>query len=266
MAPKKNAFAHASEVLTEAYEKIEKILTDPAHDGVLIQTQAQINQIKRRLDHLSGVPTNEAGKLVEFPPITNFMGDEIGESKLVDMADLTPGSDDKQIFKTRVETLYRQFDTIAPDGILNSHTTPEDQLVLRGAAKMAGIDDFKDAELNLNFVERINTSIKKQQEDTIRKNKENAETEIQERITNLRSELKQHQADGEKIKEQIASTEEDLKHASLLKKPKLEAKLAELQTQQVNNKELQNQTEQALKDAPTNASVNPPGTTNPPAQ
>jgi hypothetical protein len=266
MAPKKNAFAKASEVLTDAFEEIQEILHAPEHNGVLIQTQAAIESIKRRLDHLAGYSTTSVMPVNEHPPITNFMGDEIGESKLVDIADLTPGNDDKEIFRTRVETLYRQFDTISPDGILNAHTTAEDQLVLRGVAKRAGLDDFKDAPLNYDFVERINSSIKKQAEAVVQKNKEAAETEIQERNTNLRSELKSHQVEGARIAEQIETAEKDLASASALKKPKIEAKLAELRTAQGQNKELQNATEQLLKDAPTGDTVNAPANVNDPVQ
>src|SRR5699024_7014201 len=84
-----------------------------------------------------------------------------------------------------------QFITLSPEGILNDYTLPEDQLVIRGVAKKAGIANYEDIELNIPSLEAIAQAIR-----------ENEKGEAQEK--KIEQELEAKDREGESLKKDEA--------------------------------------------------------------
>lgn len=148
----------------------QKEINDKLQDPLFVHRRLEINKhfklIETQLKYMGAViepsfKTSANGKTerTAFKPITNFMGEKIEIAKPVKVADLKPSDPEKEKYIEKVNKLYAQFTTLAPEGILNGYTIPEDILVLRGVAKRAGVENYEDAPLNLKFIEDIALAI-----------------------------------------------------------------------------------------------------------
>lgn len=180
----------AATILIEAKQQVNATLEDSQHGMVLIGVNSGLDSLINRLAFLSGSQL-QAVVTQDFPPVTEFMGEELVLRKQIAKEDLTPEEEEKENFITKVDTLYNQFDTISPEGILNSYTIPEDILVVRGVAKRAGVDGYSDRELTLRFIEDINKAIKQKALD------EAEERSINKKLAEGASEDNEDGEDGE---------------------------------------------------------------------
>jgi len=87
------------------------------------------------------------------------MGEDITKKKEVTASDLNPKEEEKKKFRERVHKLRDEIHSIHPSVILNSYTMADDLLVLRGCAKLAGVEDYDKKEINLKFIEEILTGL-----------------------------------------------------------------------------------------------------------
>jgi hypothetical protein len=150
-------FIQAGEILLKTKEALRDLFSDPLHASIALMAEHQLDQLINRFHFLGGsapvvTPTEQ------FPPITSFMGEEITR-KEVKPADVIPASDEKQIYIDKVEKLYDTFPQMHADTILNSYTIPEDVLVLRGVAKKAGVKNYHNKSLTVQFIEEIKEGI-----------------------------------------------------------------------------------------------------------
>jgi hypothetical protein len=160
--PNSNALAirEAAMIVDQCKSDVAALLNAPENEYTKIHAEASLNKLSARLHHLAGSVPAGADKPTEFEPITNFMGEPIVPAGILSADDLEPGEADRMAFVARVEKLEAEIETISPAGIINSYTTAEDQLVLRGVAKRAGVEDFEDAEITEAFIESIVAGIK----------------------------------------------------------------------------------------------------------
>ncbi|WPV66296.1 hypothetical protein [Chitinophaga sp. LS1] len=154
--------AEALDMLNEADGYFKTLLKD--HPSVLLFVCSGLLKIRNRLAGMTGGSVN-SDVVPEHQPITNFMGEEVTYGKKIEQADLTADEADMQAFRDRVSQLYVQFDTISPEGLVHSATIPEEQLIIRGVAKLAGVDDYEDREIDEDFIEDIAIAIMQKKAD-----------------------------------------------------------------------------------------------------
>ncbi|SHK93117.1 hypothetical protein SAMN05444266_101626 [Chitinophaga jiangningensis] len=142
----------AVDILVKAKEDVVALIADD-HKAYSLVVIGGMDAIINRLKYPSKRLSQQA--LYKFEPITNFMGDEISRPELLTKEDLSPDEARKAEFIRKVDMLLAQFTTMDPAGILSAYTMPEDQLVVRGVAKRAGIDDYRDRPVDLRFIEDI---------------------------------------------------------------------------------------------------------------
>lgn len=156
------------QLIKQTQQKVQVLLSGAEHNRNLLEINSLFERLKSRLVFMGGVlepekPQNDTKS--QFPPITNFMGEEIKSEPKITQEDLNPDEHRKKIFLEKVSQLYKQITEIPPQSILNSYTLPEDVLVLRGVAKRAGVEGFGERPLNVAFIEDIILAIEMKNEE-----------------------------------------------------------------------------------------------------
>lgn len=195
----------AAHVLVDAKDQIKVLLLED-HPSLLLTVTSQLDLLINRLGHLSGIAIVHT-KAEEFKPVTNFMGEDITRPREVTSEDLSALPEDVAILVAKVDRLYAEFDTIAPEGILNAYTIPEEQLVLRGVAKRAGVEDYEDAEINVYFIEKIAKAIKQKVADELEAQRIDADFAKQAQITELTMRLQEASIKGEQLDADLKEAE-----------------------------------------------------------
>lgn len=175
-ANQSNIIKQAAEIILVAKKEVKALLDQLPLSNLSLATEPALQAIINRLFFLSGTPQlPETNGVVEFPPVTNFMGEEITYPKQVKLEDIKASDYERTIFLDKVTRLYGEIISVSPQGILNSYTLPEDILVLRGVAKKAGIEGFEEREINLRFIEDIAAGILAKEKETALESKINAQ-------------------------------------------------------------------------------------------
>lgn len=159
MSTSTSTLKEVAAILSKTKAEINKLLEAKEHHMLLLGLNANLDKMANRVGFLSGTSLT-SDQSEKFKPVTNFMGEDISIPKKIDKDEIEPGEADRLIFVDKVERLYAEFLTIPPDGILNSYTLPEDQLVVRGVAKKAGIEGYADREFTVQFLQEIAEGIK----------------------------------------------------------------------------------------------------------
>lgn len=148
------AFTEALSVLTAARAEIIEIL---AEDGstATISLKTGLDRMVNQLNFLTGNKLQTQVIKEEFKPVTDFMGSPIVRKLPVDEANLSPKELERQQFIQKVNDLEASIDDRENKDILDSFSSAEDQLVIRGVAKRAGLDDYKTAEINADYLDMI---------------------------------------------------------------------------------------------------------------
>lgn len=152
-------------IVTEARKKVNELFKDSGLINSLPEMNGLFDRMLTRLKFMGG--TLEPKSVEEptgpdpFPPITNFMGEDIRRPENKIAADLNPAAAEKQLYLDKVQNLYSKLPTMNPESILKSYVIPEDILVLRGVAKRAGVANYETAELNTEFIGAIVKGIAK---------------------------------------------------------------------------------------------------------
>lgn len=141
--------------LETAKEKAETKLAPSLYGNHVPRIINKLNQELNQLKHLAGM--NLGNETVQFEPISSFMGEKIQRREMLDTEKITPSEADKEVFVKKVNDLYDAFPQMANDAILNSYRA--DTSVIRGVAKKAGLQNYKEAELNFLFLDLIRDAI-----------------------------------------------------------------------------------------------------------
>lgn len=142
-----------AKVLADAKAEIA-LLIPVDQDMLRLQFLSPLERLVNRASFLGGEIVNSTEK-VEYPPITEFMGEKIERMVPVKEEDLDPDQEAKDKFLAKIDTLQKDLGGLETKKILESYVTKEDRLVLRGLAKRANVEDYKDAEINVSFIEAI---------------------------------------------------------------------------------------------------------------
>jgi|GEM_PF-5407720 len=156
-----NVINQALLVAQSAEREINNLLSEPVHAVNRLEIAANFRRIYMRLQFMGAVletPKADINGMMPkdpFPPITNFMGDEIRKADSVTVADLSPQESARQVFLAKVQKLWNDLPLMGVESVLMAYTLPEDILVLRGVAKRANVKDYDSRELNQEFIEDI---------------------------------------------------------------------------------------------------------------
>lgn len=187
------------DILILAKNQIADITNGTDYGHISLNIDSSLTGLINRVSFLAGVPIT-VRQSQEFKPITEFMGEDILTPQPIKPADLEPTDTEETLYKTKVHTLYDALPTIPIKEILDSYVTTEDQLVLRGVARLAGVTDYKEAPINEAFInETLNRMqekiLKTEQNQTFNKSLE------QEQINQLNTAI--NQTPGEPVVDQI---------------------------------------------------------------
>jgi hypothetical protein len=149
-------------ILKDAKQQINKLLNGPEHNQNLLEINANFTRIENRLGFMGGVlePTEtkqEARK--RFPPMTSFMGQKLETVKKFNQDDLTPSESTKKKYLASVNKLWNEIGNFTPDHLLKSYRIENDIKILRGVANRAGVQDFETAELNIEFIDKVQKAV-----------------------------------------------------------------------------------------------------------
>ena len=126
-----------------------------------------------------------------FPPI--ILNDDDKNKLKVGKADMDPKEAEKKAFLFSVDKLYSELPGLNPHSIIQSYTMPEHQLIIRGVAKKAGVEDFDKKEITVAFLEEIILAIELKEEEN-------------DKIAGINAALKEEdekkKADAEKLKKE----------------------------------------------------------------
>lgn len=199
------AIAFAADILEQANADVKEALNAPEHmnlvTSIVMPLQVHIN----RLRAMSGTAHKNKATVTEFKPITNFMGEELSMPKQVEANDLSPKEAEKKAFLAKVNKLYMEFNTLSADAILNSYSTPQDELALRGVAKKAGLQDFGTAEINIRFIQAISKGIEEREAQAVEQKKIEEDQAKQTRIAEINERLEQIGRDREVLDAEYAN-------------------------------------------------------------
>lgn len=180
MTKAQEALKEAVTILVDAKENVLEVLNEKDHGLTVITVQSGLDKLINKLSFLSGM-AQEAPRdaSARFEPVTEFMGESILRASEVTKEELNPKDLERKRFVERVDNLESSIETMTTEKVLDSHTTPEDQNVLRGVAKRAGLEDYRDGDINEAFVEKIRRGLVEQRD------YKQAKTQTEKRIANI---------------------------------------------------------------------------------
>jgi len=127
-------FKAVIDTLTEARDKISKLLSKPEDDNHRIAITHRLQMDIDKISLLHGIEMQES-EPIEMGAATTIGGTVIKKVQRISEADTAPSNDAVKTLRNFVEEMYSKFLTIPNEEILKS-----DNLVVRGVAKKAGMN------------------------------------------------------------------------------------------------------------------------------
>jgi len=160
---RKNEIPNAAEVrkvaelLRSTQTQIKEILKDAQGMQYLSDlTCDQIRTIERRLYGIVGLQMdNDPVSNLEFKPLQKIMGIAVDIRKPIKDEDLQPTKTEKEKLRERIMSFYEEMQGMLDDKVLEVLHEPDGVAVLRGAAKLADVKNWREGELNILFVQEI---------------------------------------------------------------------------------------------------------------
>lgn len=154
------AYKKALQALNTAGDSIKEALSAPELNTLCTTVMSNINKSANLLRGLSGTTDfTEVNSAAAFGPVTKFMGQEINRALPISKDDLTPKEMEKIVFLAARNTLYEAFPELDNDSILMRLKQPQGEAVIRSTAKKAGLFNYKDAEINVLYLDEIRERI-----------------------------------------------------------------------------------------------------------
>lgn len=242
-------------LLTKTQQDINSLLKGVDMGANLLSINAKFSEIKARLEFMGAVAEPESVKQNTdemFPPITNFMGEKILLTK-TSSADLNPGKNEKDVFLKKVEKLYDTLPAYSSEQLLKSYVTASDLLILRGVAKKAGVPDYKESPLTIQFIEKIKAAVAEQkgEQQLQQQVDENSKSEQQRHkeaeIEKVKAELRAEQLKSEELGKQYHSLKEQRGKTKPNQQHEIDKQLAELEKKMNESDEIQLKLEEILE-------------------
>jgi hypothetical protein len=165
-----------TEILASAKAEVEALLKGTEFNPIQLHVTSGLDRLSNHVAMIGGLnPSSPADVRNDFPPVKEVMGVSVARTPKVEPAELEPTKTEKELFVERVHELENNIVNIEDDKILEDYTSKTDQQVLRGVAKIAGVEDFKKAEINVDFLTKIREGLaaKKQLEEDTKAANEN---------------------------------------------------------------------------------------------
>ncbi|MFA6060060.1 MAG: hypothetical protein WC756_17790 [Taibaiella sp.] len=161
MNPYSKPIQRSAAVLKAAKEQVKAILSqDPDLAVLATTTYNQISEIEKRLYGLSGLPDPSATvEIGGFAPLTSVMGINVDVRKPITEADLKPTLTEKEQLLDRIQKFYEAVPTMSNEKVLEVLHEPKGTAILRGVAKLANIEDWRESEFNVLLIEAIKQGI-----------------------------------------------------------------------------------------------------------
>lgn len=149
----KTNLEQASDLLKEAGDQIEALIGEE-HPMIALGISAALRPLIARLGHLGGGQVQNLNKPIESTPVTNLFGQKIKGPKLVEPEEIVdPKELERKLFAAKVDRLQEGIFLNDNAAILDSYKG--EQGVVRGVAKRAGLEDFKDATITGEYLDKI---------------------------------------------------------------------------------------------------------------
>jgi hypothetical protein len=164
--PHKDALQQAVDIIEGAKEQVNDLL-NPVLPNIALGADSRLKQLTGYLSGVGGLGVNTSATGNAFPTLAEAAqeaGIDIRARKQVVAADTEATNDALELFRAAVDNLVASFPLMTDDNILHGLNMPGMPKVLRGVAKVAGLEDFKEAEINVLFVGRIREALEKQTE------------------------------------------------------------------------------------------------------
>jgi hypothetical protein len=153
------------QIVQSAKKDVNQLLTGTEFVHVLLEVNQLFRRLEMRFEFMGGVVQAEtATKGKKFPPITNFMGEKIEVAQKITSAELNPKQAELEKLREKVQKLYGQIRDLQPPQVLHAYSLPEDQVIIRGVAKTAGVEGYNDREINAAFIEDIQMAVEEREE------------------------------------------------------------------------------------------------------
>jgi hypothetical protein len=155
------------EILSAAKEQAASVLDFPEGQTRKIQIESTLNRLINNLNVLNGTVTNSDVKPAgQFEPVTSFLGEPVQFTNQQINTDTNPSMDEVSIFQKKVEDLYLSIEAVPAEKILADYKGNANmELVLRGVAVKANVQNARDADINDNYVTAIKDAIAKKNAD-----------------------------------------------------------------------------------------------------
>lgn len=148
--------------LTEVRDYTVKSLEDNGFGMLALTAKTKLEQVINMINHtLGGGASLRPVASMEFPPVTNFMGEELKTAKPVVQEELSPAEARKKQFIEDVDALESTFSDREDKDILAAFSLKEQQVVLRGLAKRYELENFKSAKIDAAFLQQIRDAMEK---------------------------------------------------------------------------------------------------------
>lgn len=169
--------ALAIERLNQAKEEVIAIYDTPQTAMMQTRVNTVFTTLITSLNALSGTERN-AGTVIkqQFEPVTTFMGEPIDfAANKAFAADAEPTMDEVQLYQKKVSDLYLSIPAMDDNKVLaDYHGNANMELVLRGVARKANVQNYEQAAINVEFIDAIKEGIKKNEADELLKEQEEA--------------------------------------------------------------------------------------------
>lgn len=159
-----NPFVNVSKILLDAKQQINETLNDNDHGTTLITLRSSLDRMINQVNFLSGQSIHNPSNYMIFEPVTTFMGKDLGKKEPIQMSDLSPQELVRKQFVAKVDQLQAQLQagTANNEAVLDAYSN--DQNVVRGVAKRAGLEDYRTAAINDEYLNQIKEGLKAQQD------------------------------------------------------------------------------------------------------
>lgn len=149
-------FKLALDILLHAKDQIRKVLSDADSASVLISIESKLDKGINQLAFLTQSGVTNAAVSDQFPPVTNFMGEDI-VMKPAEPVVVDPTEEQRLAFVGKVDNIIASLlaGTLTPEEVVKNSPLPEDTLVIRGAAKKLGLADYDTADITADYVSEI---------------------------------------------------------------------------------------------------------------
>ncbi len=149
-----NPIEQAIDILNGAKSDVALFLS--GHPALATRANQSLTSLVNVLTHTAGLAV-VGDTSMSFGPMTDFLGEKISHLKVIEKAEAVVLPDEKANFKEKVKALYAEFPQLQDDMILQGGNV--DKQVLRGVAKLAGVENFKEADFDFEFIAAIRAGI-----------------------------------------------------------------------------------------------------------